>query len=209
MARARGTVIDRTLALLVAVAVHVVLVCTWLSLSRDTDPIARSNDALQVVWIERPLPVAMPVPPTDTAPLPATKTSGTRRAIESAATSRPSAAPAAAPATEPLAGRPLSWVFVEQGRALAEAQHGHDFVRNPLVDRQAVRIDVSPERFRMRDPMTPAKVVAAIGILFGGAGYETDPCPRIHRNLGHLITAGRDDPALQEELRRHQRFCRQ
>lgn len=198
---------DRAVAFALAAAVHVALVGAWLSWSRDADTPVAGGDALQVVWIERPRPVA-PAPPPARA-IPSDAKPSAVRAIASTTPAAAVAAPDAEPSPDPGPSRALSAVFVEQGRALARAQHGHDFTRNPLVDPQPVRIDATPERIRMRDPLTPARIVAGIGLLFGGAGYETDPCPRIRRNLGELVTAGRDDPGLQEELRRHRQFCQQ
>lgn len=210
MARRHGPGIDRAAASTIALAVHLALFGAWLSWTRSPGRAAPGDDALQVVWIERPRPAAGPAPST---PRPATR-SAVATPIPTVPARQPSIVPTGAatatpPSAEPEPSRPLSAVFVEQGRELARTRHGHDFTRNALVDPQTVRIDVAPERIRMREPLTPAKVVAAVGVLFGGAGYETDPCPRIRRNLGHLVTAGRDDPALREELHRHRRFCQQ
>lgn len=210
MARRHGAGIDRVAAFAIALAAHLALFGAWLSGTRSPGKAAAGDDALQVVWIERPRPRARPAPsaPQPVAPgiatpsIPAAPARPPSTALTGAATT-PS------PPAEPEPSRPLSAVFVEQGRELARAQHGHDFTRNVLVDAQAVRIDVAPERIRMREPLTPAKVVGAVGVLFGGPGYETDPCPRIRRNLGNLVTAGRDDPALREELHRHRQFCQQ
>jgi len=205
LARTQGPGTDRAIASAIAVTAHVAL-AAWLLWSRDAGPAAQGREeALQVVWIERPRPLA----PPDPAPSPDAAQPRIPRAVSDTTPARATATPAVPLPSEPAPARPLSAVFIEQGRALAEARHGHDFRRNPLVDPQAVRIDAAPERIRMRDPLTPAKVVAGIGVLFGGPGYETDPCPRIRRNLGNLVTAGRDDEGLQEELRRHRQFCQQ
>lgn len=209
LARTQGPVTDRAIASAIAVAAHAAL-AAWLLWSRDAGPAAQGREeALHVVWIERPRPLAAPAPPPDPSLPPDATQPRSPRVVAETAPARTTATPAAPLPSEPAPARPLSAVFIEQGRALAEARHGHDFKRNPLVDRQAVRIDAAPERIRMQDPLTPAKVVARIGVLFGGPGYETDPCPRIRRNLGNLATAGRDDEGLQEELRRHRQFCQQ
>ena len=209
MARTRGPGIDHAVASAVAVAVHVAL-AVWLLWWRDMDgPPQGRDEALQVAWIERPRPAVAATPPRDQSTSSDAAKPQAPRVPPETAPARIAAAPTAPSPSEPMPARPLSAVFIEQGRVLAQAQHGHDFTRNPLADAQAVRIDAAPERIRMKDPMTPAKVVAKIGVLFGGAGYETDPCPRIRRNLGNLATAGRDDEGLQEELRRHRQFCQQ
>ena len=207
--RTREPGIERAAASSAALALHVAL-GVWLLGWRDPAATPQGSDeALQVVWLERQRPAPPMVPPPAQAATAERATSRTRNLSAASEPTRAAAATDAPPPSEPVPARPLSAVFVEQGRALAEAQHGHDFTRNPLVDRQAVRIDAAPGRIRMRDPMTPAKVVARIGKVFGGANYETDPCPRIRENLGNLVTAGRDDKGLQEELRRHRQFCQQ
>jgi hypothetical protein len=60
--------------------------------------------------------------------------------------------------------------------------------------------------FRMRTQVTPERVAQAVGVLFGGAGYTTDPCPRVRRNLARLGT-GNERELVDEEVRRLQRLC--
>lgn len=59
----------------------------------------------------------------------------------------------------------------------------------------------------MREPISPASVVAGIGKLLGGPGYTTDPCPRIRDNIANLATGGPSE-LLDEELRRDRQLCR-
>ncbi|MGX5732270.1 hypothetical protein ACWKWK_17290 [Pseudoxanthomonas beigongshangi] len=40
----------------------------------------------------------------------------------------------------------------------------------------------------MRHSVTPEQVVAFIGLLFAGPGYDTDPCRRIRSNVEGLKT---------------------
>lgn len=103
----------------------------------------------------------------------------------------------------PEPSRPLSAVFIEQGKAVARGDT--DYARNPLTATAPTLGDTS-ERIRMREAMTAAKVVAGIGQIFGGPGYTTNPCPRIRRNIAALGTGG-DSELLQEEVRRHRQFC--
>lgn len=54
---------------------------------------------------------------------------------------------------------------------------------------------------RMRDPMTPQRVVAKIGALFGG-GFE-DPCPGYEARL----VSGGSEVEREEEMARYERAC--
>ena len=70
-----------------------------------------------------------------------------------------------------------------------------------------------PDRFRMRRQLSGKDVIEGAAQLLGTwpAGYTTDPCPRIERNIGALMTDGRPAGrrALAEELRRRKAACRQ
>ena len=65
-------------------------------------------------------------------------------------------------------------------------------------------------RFRMKEPLSPQKVLQMIGGMAGGPGYSQSPCPRIASNLGGLLTATSDQERelLEEELRRDREYCR-
>lgn len=190
------------LALAATVLVHAVAALLVLA-SRGAPGPEPAADPLQLVWIE-PAPAA----PIADAPAPAEAPVHTR------ATSRPPPPRAPDPAVAatddpdsppPEPSRSLSAVFVGQGKALARSQDAVDFTRNPLVDR-ATGIEAPAERIRMREPMSAARVVAGVGQLFGGPGYETSPCPRIRRNIAALGPGG-DRAAVQEEVRRRQQHC--
>lgn len=58
----------------------------------------------------------------------------------------------------------------------------------------------------MRQALGPADIVAGIGQLFGGPGYEADPCPRIRRNITRLSIDG-NSRLPEEEFRRNRRLC--
>lgn len=189
-------------ALAVAVLLHAV--AGWLVLHARNGRSDASDEAgaLQVTWIERP--ASVPSRP----PEPATESRRERRAPlrEDAPAIRQPEAVVHDDAV-PKPSRPLSVVFLEQGRQLARAQAGaHDFVQDPFANRRHALSDAGGGRFRMKEPMSAAKVVAGIGQLFGGAGYETDPCPRIRRNIAALGPGG-DSELLQEEFRRQRQFC--
>lgn len=209
MRRNRAFDADHGWSLAVAAIVHALLAALWW-MAPDRREDAPPADALQVTWIERPVPRSPPPPvqpereaavapaprTVRAAPVPVPRTRDDRRV----------SVPASAPATGETS-RPLSAVFLEQGSALARNEASHDFRRNPLLDPRPAIAAPPPERIGMKTPLTPARVVAGIGQLFGGPGYTTDPCPRIRRNIGNLRTAGAQDAALQEELRRHRQFC--
>ncbi len=201
MRRDRRFDADHGWSLALAASAHALLVALWWT-PPDRRDAAAPDEALQVMWIERP---TTPTTPSPRQPDPApTGTSATRAIRPPPPAPRAGATPAPAAAE---ASRPLSAVFLEQGAALAREEAGHDFRRNPLLDPPPAIAAPPPERIAMKTPLTPARVVAGIGQLFGGPGYSTDPCPRIRRNIGHLRTAGAQDAALQEELHRHRRFC--
>lgn len=87
-----------------------------------------------------------------------------------------------------------------------------DFSPDPLRSRRA-RLPGGDrgERFRMAPSVSPAKkVVTAIGMLFGGAGYAADPCDRIRENIAGLLpdTSPQGRQRLEEELGRDRDHCR-
>lgn len=204
MRTARRFDTDHLAALSIALCVHAAI-GTWAVLSSRTGDDAIHADALQVTWIEPTPPVAPPVaatPEPATTPRPANPAAPRRIAATAPAAS---AEAEAMPTATPEPSRPLSAVFIEQGKAVARGDTGTGFTRNPLTATAPTLGDTS-ERIRMREAMTAAKVVAGIGQIFGGPGYTTNPCPRIRRNIAALGTGG-DSELLQEEVRRHRQFC--
>lgn len=99
--------------------------------------------------------------------------------------------------------------LLEQGREWARQQApAPSFASDPLRSRRAqLPGGDRPESFRMRDPLTPARVVGFIGKLFGDPG---PPCPRIKDGIQGLLTAtsDRERDLLDEELRRDREYCR-
>jgi hypothetical protein len=160
-------------------------------------------DALQVVY------VALPPP----APPARTRTSASSRHSRHADRPRTSRRPATATASivavvaEPdTADRPG---LLEQARALVRQQGA---LGAPAIaafaDRPARLPQADAGRFSMRDPMSPARVVAWLGShTLAPRGYERDPCPRNRRNIGGLLAAG-DSSRLQLELEFERRHCR-
>lgn len=182
-------VASATLALLLPA-----LACTWLLRGQAVAPAGGHGPALQVAWIvERPrpppAPARLPPPPADAA------RPRTPALVD--------AQPADAAAHEATTG--LTAVFLEQGRVLArEAAGAVDF--GPAGFDRPGAPPRADGRFRMREPMSAAAVVSAVGAMLN-PGYERDPCPRIRANLADLGRFG-DADARTEEARRLQRLCR-
>jgi hypothetical protein len=194
----------RALAWGLVVVVHVALLW-WLARPVEW-PVPSEPVVLQLHWIERPVPMRpalTPDPPaaarqprlTGVVPLPDASRG------ETAMTPEP---------LEPVSGskdRPMSAVFLEQGRRwAADAAPVGEFRRNPLAAREDLVGLPKADRFRMRVQVTPERVLQKVGVLFGGAGYTTDPCPRVRRNLANLATGGERE-LVEEEVRRLRQLC--
>lgn len=65
----------------------------------------------------------------------------------------------------------------------------------------------TPEAIQLRDPLTPQKVVAFVGGLFGG---NYDPCPDTRSKLHDLTTRNRPEDAeeIRQLIDRERRRCR-
>lgn len=162
------------------------------------------GDALQVVY------VSLPPPPAAAARMPAGTPSrrGRHGDRPRAARRRPAVTTTAViVATKPDAtARPD---LLGQARALVRGQVASGApVRDRFADRPARLPQADAGRFRMRTPLTVARVVEAVSAeLFYPPGYEADPCPRNRRNIAGLLAAG-DSPRLQLELEFERRHCR-
>ncbi len=183
--------------------IHVALLW-WLARPVDW-PVPSEPVVLQLHWIERPVPMRPALTPDPPA--------AARQPRLTGVVPLPDASRGAAMPPEPLEpmpgsrDRPMSAVYLEQGRRWAEdAAPTGDFRRDPLAAREDLVALPKADRFRMRSPVTPERVVQAVGVLFGGTGYTTDPCPRVRRNLANLAT-GTDRAPVDEEVRRYRRFC--
>lgn len=203
MPQARKFDAGHVAALAIAVALHAVFAWLILHSRGDRDDASAERGALQVAWIERPAPE--PSRPAEPPPESPRERNATPPRDAATAPARPESVAHGRAAPEP--SRPLSAVFIDQGRQFARTQaDAHDFVQDPFANRRHALSDVRGGGFRMREAVTPAKVLAGIGQLFGGPGYETDPCPRIRRNIAALGPGG-DSELLQEEFRRQRQFC--
>lgn len=193
------------IALAATVLLHAGL--AWWLWSLRSPPPVHTPAALTVAWIDR---VPPPSPRADLSPVPASRTAAARPPANSRERSPRGAlqavvvAPSSADSAPPVASAPGAAELLEQAGAWARSQ-------TPAVDfaHDSLRHRVSPTpdgRFAMRRGVSPEDVVRGIGQLLGGAGYTTDPCPQIRRNIANAGNG--DDPALAaEEVRRLQRFC--
>lgn len=106
------------------------------------------------------------------------------------------AAPAAAPSADVLRAQARAWAEREPQPEVA-----------PWADRAARLPGRAGERFAMREPPSVARALGKIGELFGGPGYDPDPCPRRRENVAALVAAG-DSAALRHEVDFARRNCR-
>ena len=88
-----------------------------------------------------------------------------------------------------------------------------DYRQNILDDRIPPSLSMSePDRFRMRKQISGKDVIEGTAQFLGlwPPGYTTDPCPKIKRNIGGLMSDTRPvaRELLNEELRRQQAYCR-
>ena len=98
--------------------------------------------------------------------------------------------------------------LLEQGRNQAREQAAPSFAADPFRSRRP-QLPGGDRRgsFRMREPLSAARVVGFIGKAFGDPG---PPCPRIQARISGLLTAtsDRERELLDEELRRDREYCR-
>jgi hypothetical protein len=161
------------------------------------------DDALQVVYVTLPPPPAPP--PRANAD---TSSRRGRHADRPRAQRRqPSATLAVVAVAAPAATERPG--LLEQARALARQQAAATApAADIFADRPARLPRADAGRFRMRKPLSVARVVEAVSAeLFYPPGYEADPCPRNRRNIAGLLAA-RDSPRLQLELAFEREHCR-
>ncbi len=204
MGRTGGVDGDRVFACLCVLGVHLLFWTVLMRISQVPVPVGGQGDALQVTWIEPPVP---PVPParSDVAGRTTTPLAVTRRTDRASNQTKPGIETPRTAA--PASNVPLSAVFIEQARRLpAPGDDADAFGPDPLAHRPAQLPGVQADTFRMRKPMSTERVLRFIGGLVAGPGYSTDPCPRIAGNIQVLSQEG-DSALLQEELRRKRALC--
>ena len=202
---------DRVLAWCCVLIAHL-LAWWWLTRPQVAQPPGVEADGLDVVWIEPARQVAPEPPLADIPPQPAASAAATAHDEmgdrRSETLTPPSSTSTAEAVVDPDPSPSLSAVFIEHGREWVQRQHPPgDFARNPLTHRTVPRAEPRRDKFAMREPVSPASVVASIGKLLGGPDYTTDPCPRIRDNITNLAIGGPSE-LLDEELRRDRQLCR-
>lgn len=163
----------------------------------------RADEALQVVFVSSPRDTSAPAPAPPTARAAATTARPPRTRPTPPA---PATAPTVEAATEPLAGRPLSAVYVQQaGRQHERPPPGMEpqaeafASRSPRLPGAGATLGVP-----MREPISAASVIEKVGSLFGG---RSSPCPDNRKDIAALATTG-DRAALERAVDYERRYCR-
>ncbi|MGH8072530.1 MAG: hypothetical protein ACREO4_00465 [Lysobacter sp.] len=175
-----------------------------LAIKRAPEP----DSTLQLVWISVPATPASPARPipADNATDPAS--SRARPAAAPPKTEVSGAVAGVASSTDPIEAQPgsLSAVFVDQARQWARQQEPMEFGTVAPFDRKSIDLPGQPTRLKIRERLTVADAVGIVGQWFGGAGYTTDPCPELRKDVNDLSLAG-DSDALQDALYYEKRAC--
>ncbi|MDR6842706.1 hypothetical protein [Pseudoxanthomonas sacheonensis] len=184
-------------------AVHVGLFWVLTYQDRESRPLENSA-RLRLLFID---PVPRPTPPSP--PTPSAVPQAQIRQSASMA-NRPAVVLSPPPTiANPTSDLPITAAeLLEQGREQAREQAPPSFAADPLRSRRP-QLPGGERRgsFRMREPLSAAKVVGFIGKAFGDPG---PPCPRIQARISGLLTAtsDRERELLDEELRRDREYCR-
>lgn len=202
--RVRG---DRAAALLVALAVNVWAAWALSQAMRSAPGPHPDAVILQAVWLPRHVPEPPAVASIPSRPL-ATRTIQRRpQAPTPPDAVRPHAAAQGPSPTQPTDARPMSAVYLAQIRQVAgEAMDDAIAPQDPLANRIARLPGKAANRFRMREPMSPARAVAMAGRLFGGSD-PGEPCRSNRAEIAALATQG-DSARLQQEVDVERRWCR-
>ena len=187
-----GTLCDRAVAWALVLAWHLLAV-RWLLHAVPVPQRTRDEPPFEVIYVTRP-PPAVASPPASTTTAVRARTSVRDRRL-------PPARPASGALT--VVDHPSAASLIAQASAAAAPAAPADPFARP-----APRLPgEGPGRFRMRNPITPARVVAWLGShVLAPRGYNADPCPRNRANIGNLM-GGQDPSALQQELDFQRQHC--
>ncbi len=184
------------------VAVHMGLFWVLTYQDRESRPL-ENNARLRLLFID-PVLRSTPSPPTP-SPVPQAQIRHSASAPK-----RPAVVLTLAPTiANPTSNLPITAAeLLEQGREQAREQAAPSFAPDPFRSRRP-QLPGGDRRgsFRMREPLSAARVVGFIGKAFGDPG---PPCPRIQARISGLLTAtsDRERELLDEELRRDREYCR-
>lgn len=174
----------------------------WLLRMMHVGDLGADDEALQIVYVERPTHAAPAAPEAlvrHSLRMPRIRPPARNARVVTTSPSLDTSPPAAT--------RPLSAVFLDQAH-LANEHQPETFARQPFDSVPVQLPGEGTNRFRMRCAITPQSAVAWVSRqLFYPAGYTPDPCPRNNENIGSLI-AGTDRAALEMELDFERRHCR-
>ena len=181
----------------------------WLLLLRQTEPMpmraAAPERVLELVLIDTP-----PRPPEVGPPPAARRTRTPLRSLRAVRIDPPSAAAVTAVPTTPPAppGRSLSSQVSGLGASLGEVEEiGVLDPMRPRTARLPGRATAIVGGFHVRRERTPADVVRAIGVIFGG---NYDPCPDLVGKMHDATIANPDrySDAERRDLVERERGCR-
>lgn len=207
------------LAALASLLVNALVASMVLSLSRPRPPQYRptrtSNDVVLVVDFVSVLRTRDPEPARHSRR--AAPSAGSDRPFERGQSSTPTRArrevrtkaadseQSASPATSVPGGKAVTAAFVEQARDWARHHAPAEVQAAPFANRIAALPGRPAQTFRMHDPLSPADVVARIGVLFGADGVTS--CTGIEDRIAGYATSG-SRAALQEAIDYEKRRCR-
>lgn len=200
---------DRVVAWVLVASVHVLLGLGLVRLLTIKRPSLPADSALQLNWVPVPARPAIPSrPPSARDALPATTTGRRQPAV---ATIAPDTSPGSVSDTAPVSAveaspGSMSADFADQAADWARQQAPVEFEARDFLDRPTFRLPGRPTRLKIRERLTVADAVGMVGQLFGGAGYTTDPCPELRKDVNDLSLAG-DSDALQDALYYEKRAC--
>ena len=157
---------------------------------------------IEFIEAERPLKPVAQTPPAAEPTVP-TRTETTRVTTNEPRKERSDEAPAPTPRDDaPLV---MDWKQSDD----AELSYRMNLPDTAIPDALAV---AEPGRIRMRRKVTGEDVVEGVSKVLGfwPPGYESDPCPRVQRNISALMTDASADgrEQLSEQLRRRKDACR-
>lgn len=204
----RGMGWESGIAAAVALAINALALWALSAVIRQGRLAEPAGSPLQVVWITRPSAQSMPSA-TQSGEVPAQPQAMRRPRTPPIPPPGAVAAPPAlqaSTAAEPKGARTLSAVYLAQARQQAQAAAEPFSTPDPLADRAVQLPGRTAGTFRMREPMSPARAVAIVGLLFG-ANDPKEPCRSNRARIADLGTAG-ESGRLQQELDFERRWCR-
>ncbi|HYM87323.1 MAG TPA: hypothetical protein VET30_11405 [Pseudoxanthomonas sp.] len=192
------------------VVVHAGLFWLLIHQGRESD-VREDGPRLRLVFIATAQPDVLPDPaiqPSRRAPAMTAPAAPTRSRPSRARPSIMLPSPSSAQATDSTPDTAASTgALLEQGRQWTREQAPPAFNTDPFRSRHAqLPGGERPDSFRMKEPLSPVRVVGFIARAFG----DRDPCPNNRSRLSGLLTATSEQERklLQEELRRDRDYCR-